>query len=201
MPEIGDTRITIDCDSAQGFYLLIIHDANREDAGEYIALAANEHGSFKYRITVIVAADKETVKPIETKIMKTITTKRTVSVVEETLVDGKVVERTVKNEITEEKPDDALLAHEQTSVDKSCFHIEEIEDDAKPTRRVPEEKTRKAVPWDEESSDEGEPPKFVQPPEPVYVDIGEIIKLICQVSGWRTLGDRSVAASSYTLVT
>ena len=131
--------------------ILIITDATPDDAGEYTVIAKNENGSFKFTVTVLVGA------PEGAEIIKTVESKRSVTVVEETMVDGQVVERTVKEDVSEETP--------QTTVERRA----PVEEPAEEVIQVIQE--------------EGQPPKFEQPPEPMLVDFGETIKLTCKVTG------------------
>ena len=174
----NDTRITIDCDPDTDLHILLIEDAEPSDAGEYMALAANEHGSFRFRITVIVADQQDAPPPPQRKILKTITTKRTVSVVEETLVDGQVVERTVVQEVTEENPSEVVEGMEEASI-----HIQDITRLAESTPQSVTSPEPKVNHLEAADGEEGSPPTFIEPPEPVYVDIGEDIKLSCRVKG------------------
>ena len=174
VPEAGDTRITIECDPDRDLHLLIIQDADSHDAGEYMALAINDHGSFRFRITVIVA---DSPPPPQQKIRKTIKTKRTVSVVEEMLVDGKVVERTVVKETMEEDEPGEL------GVEEASVLITDITDQLSTSHTVTSSDLIDFETTSTVTSEEGTPPTFVKPPEPVYVDIGEDINLSCQVKG------------------
>lgn len=153
-----DPRIKIDWDMSQDLNILIINDATADDSGEYTVVAENENGSFKFTVTVLVG------KTEGAEITKVVESKRSVTVVEETVVDGQVVERTVKEEVSEEVP--------EVTVEKVVKEeVQQVE--AKPEPEV--------VHVMEE--EEGEAPKFVQPPEAMLVDIGETIKLTCKVSG------------------
>ena len=175
----ADTRITIHCQS--DLHILIIEDADRNDAGEYMALAANEHGSFRYRITVIVADDEQGHASQQRKIRKTVTTKRTVSVVEETLVDGQVVERTIQSE---EITEDAPSVHDR-SIEEASVRIEDVTEKITPSLLLATRVVQTDEPNDLETVNDGSPPTFTEPPEPVYVDVGDDINLSCRVQGQR----------------
>lgn len=151
-----------------------------EDAGEYMVIAMNEHGTFRFRITVVVS-DKSLPKPRERKIIKTTTSKRTVTVVEETLVDGKVVERSVRNEVIEDKPGD-VKEFEEASVHIKEVHEEIAADKVKVSQSSPKGDQLESTPKDS-AAGEGTPPTFVEPPEPVYVDVGDDINLVCRIKG------------------
>ena len=261
-PKKDDTKIKVQHDEKQDLHILIILDATESDAGDYTVIAENKYGSFKFTVTVLVG------KPEGAEIvMKTVQSKRTV--VEETLVDGKVVERVVKEDTTEEAPETVELKPEEVkpkevvtelvsaeikpevtteakmeveetksvsstqdigmtetlvlertedvtstetktsetsqatvltaepSEDQVTMKVTEVKEEvkkvavkkAKPTES--EESSSSSSSSEESSSEssseeeEGKPPKFVQPPEPVFVDVGETIQLSCKVSGWQ----------------
>ena len=147
-----EPRLKIDWDMKQDLHVLIIKDSTPEDAGEYTVVAENDHGSFRFTVTVIVGL------PEGAEVIKTTESKRSVTMVEETVVDGQVVERTVTKE-----EDEPTVAVEKTT---------EVLAEKKPTEVV-------TVVQEEE----GAAPKFEQPPEPMLVDVGEQIRLTCRVTG------------------
>lgn len=213
-PKKDDSRVKVDYDQKQSLHILVIMDANTQDAGDYTAIARNDYGSFKFTVTVLVGNTEgaEIVK-------KTVESKRTTKLIEETIVDGKVVDKTV-HEVTEEMPTvsesvDTSVTQKITESGSDVALQEEIkfETDVQTTRKqskseivtIKEQKTVKESSVERKigdevkmtkkekimtsessqkiSGEEGQPPKFTQPPEPVLVDVGETIKLTCRVSG------------------
>ena len=144
-----EPRIKIDWDMAQDLNILVIMDANKDDSGEYTVVAENEHGTFRFTVTVLVG------KTAGAEIIRTTESKRTVTTIEETVVDGEVVERTSKSETSEATPE---VTVEKTDISEGPLPVEVIHE-------------------------EGTAPKFEQPPEPMLVDIGEEIRLTCRVTG------------------
>ena len=214
-------------------HFLIIVDATADDAGDYTIIAENEHGRFKFTVTVLVG------RPEGAEIVKkTIESKRSVKVIEETMVDGKMVERVVQEDVTEDVKEDepkketvsettkmVMQETPKTEDVETAFMItlggdteaveltgtKTVKTDTSKTEEttikaestettmteegVVEEKasvtkSKPAETHDVSSTDSfiiedaGEPPKFVVPPEPVFVDVGETVKLSCKVTGW-----------------
>ena len=170
-PKKGDKRIKIDWDMKQDLNILVIEKALAEDAGKYTAIAENKFGSFKFSVTVLVG------KPEGAEIIKTIESKRSVKMIEETVVDGEVVDRKVTEEFSEEKPETVeVVKQEETTAVTISGTAEEVKESVMELKTVTVE-----APTEEE----GEPPKFVRAPEPVFVDFGETIELTCRVTGWK----------------
>ena len=67
--------------------------------------------------------------------------------------------------------------------------------------QVKEEEVVRSSSSEEDDEEEGQAPKFAQPPEPVFVDFGETIKLSCRVSGWQRMQCTTVPRSETPLKT
>ena len=76
-----------------------------------MVIAENDYGTFKFTVTVLVG------KPEGAEIVtKKIESKSSVKVVEETIVDGKVVERSVKEETEDTKPEEKAMVTEKKTI-------------------------------------------------------------------------------------
>ena len=184
-----DKRIQIDWNMDTDVYELIIKNAKKEDAGDYVIKAENSTGHFTYTVSVVVGKPKD---------MGVIETSRSMTSVEETIVDGEVkmqkvtkeekVMETVEGEtitkvasVTEEVK--AIPAEEA----KAEVSVQEVKEDIVTTETVEEtvgqvEEPASESEEEEEEEDSGAPTIEVAP-EPVCVAIGETICLTTKVTG------------------
>ena len=250
-----DKRISIEFNESKEFCIFVITNSTPDDAGDYTVIAENDYGQFKFTVTVLVG------KPEGAELVtKTMESKSTVKVIEETLVDGKVVERTVKEETS--TGDQPLVqetqtvdqTYETTSAEAGAMFIlgESKEPEQGFLHLTPEEKKKRMESTEHSTTlkttkdtqakesigheetiilqaeqlegtstetfklatlagettveelkldtskkdqkdkvttvstlEDGEAPKFIEAPEPIFVDFGETIKLTCRVSGWK----------------
>ena len=190
-PKRGDKRIKVDWDMKTGLNILVIEDATKDDEGKYVVIAENKFGTFKFSVTVLVG------RPEGGEIIKTTESKRAVTVIEETVVDGEVVERTVKEDVSEGEPKtvvekitlegskpvqtaaQATLSTSEESADLTMKGVADESVTLSETMKITGTATEESL-----TPMEGSPPKFSQPPEPIFVDFGETIKLSCKVEGW-----------------
>lgn len=84
---------------------LTINDAVKEDAGEYMIKAENDKGVIEFTVNIIIGKASE---------MEIVESTRTVTVTEQTIVDGEVTESVVKKEETVEKMVDGEVTVDTT---------------------------------------------------------------------------------------
>lgn len=193
-PRRGDKRIKADWDMKQDLNILTIIEATKEDEGTYTVIAENKFGSFKFSVTVLVG------RPEGAEIIKTTESKKSVTVVEETVVDGKVVERTVKEDVSETEPETVVetisavseatptetTVTEKTVTKKTseeAVHIKGSKDKLAESASALQIVSIEGSEPESDTDEEGKAPKFVQAPEPVFVNFGETIRLTCKVEG------------------
>ena len=164
MTSSTDKRVKVDFDQKTDLYVLTISEATADDAGDYMVKATNKFGTFRFTVTVLVG------KPEGATIVES---KRTMTSVTETIVDGEVVDRVEKEDVQVEKFDDvdSKSSLKLTTTSKK----EVVEEEAVSAEKV--EKVQSVKTEDDKS------PKIEVPPKPVSVDEGETIRLTCKVTG------------------
>lgn len=141
----------------------------------------NEHGSFKYTVVVAVGklqTDKSEFSTAEktSKLHRqTSETKTTTTITEETIVGS--------DAMTTSTTESDVRTSTTGAHDIQVKNKGEAKKDTLPKQRKPWEDYTTSE-SEASSAEEGEPPKFVTPPEPLYIDVGENIKLTCKVTGW-----------------
>ena len=177
-PKKHDKRIKMDWDMKTDLYTLTIKEAVKDDAGDYTVKAVNKFGSFTFTVTVLVG------RPEGAKIVETT---RTTTSVQETIIDGEVVDRVEKKDVQVDKADEVDVEKTMVTATVDEAKVEVSETTAvSATQEVVEEfveETKVKETEVKEPKEDKRAPKIVIPPEPTVVDVGEMIRLTCKVSG------------------
>ena len=195
----------MDYDVKQGLNRLTISNAQLGDAGDYTVKAKNALGSFRFTVVVAVGKAEERVKPEIIEKTSSIltrqeseTTKTSVETREEMMRQDTLTQESV----TVNSEEKAIVTKDMSTLKRAECLGTEPDHEAKPSdvRPVDGEEKPKAIrkPWEDsdsesesESEEEGEPPYFVEPPQPLYIDVGEKINFSCRVAGQNYFFDRT----------
>ena len=173
-----------DWDMNSDVYSLVIKDATLDDAGDYMVKAENSKGSFNFTVSVIVGKSAPTESVESTHTVKSFC---------QTIVDGKVVDSSEKEEVSVGKGGLTTTSFREEGMPRSVS-VEEVTDKdlGASAMEVRQTFTVEEPTSDEEFGDDADGPQIVIAPEPTVVDVGETIKLSCKVTGQRRCFFRSL---------
>ena len=188
-PDEIDTRIEIEFDAKDNLYILIVHNAELDDTGEYTINAENIHGSMSVTVKVIVTGfAKRPEKPKEPEKEKVIPEMET-TFTQESFTGATVTEATVETRQVTQESKHTMESTVEASVEG--FIVTETKAETSETVSVEGTITEDTV-MDEATAavvQEGEatmepcPPEIIIPPKSVFVDVGETIFFFCKVKG------------------
>ena len=110
------------------------------------------------------------------------------------MVDGRVIQKVVTRKMSTDDSQGKISHDDSAELKAISFNVEDVNDEEIVMKEWDELQVAppaaKAKPWEEESSseseassEEGEPPRFLDPPQSLYIDVGDPIKLTCRVAG------------------
>lgn len=199
-----EKRAKIDWDLDTDINTLRITKAVKEDAGEYTIKAENERGVIEFTVNVIIGKASE---------IEIIESTKTLTVTEQTIVDGEVTESVVKEKtveksvggetivestVTESETVEAVVSEEpkpaeEVVTEEKVEAVESVEVEAAKTSESVEVKSEAVEITTEEKSEEkvevtveeseAGAPKMEVAPKPVIVDVGETIIITCKFVG------------------